>query len=85
MDVALLLWVWHGPNGCVAWPRWVMVGLNGCEIVSLGVHRVWHALSKCGMSSVCVACAQWAWLVISGCGISSVGVACPQWVCLFPK
>ena len=60
------------------------VGNGGCEIASLGVHRVWHALSSCGMYSVCVACAQWVWLVISGCGMSSVGVACPQWVCLFP-
>ena len=31
----------------VAWPRWIMVGRNGCENVSLGVHRVWHALSRC--------------------------------------
>ena len=43
----------------VAWPRLVMVGLNECQIVSLGVHRMWHALSRCEMSSVCVACAQW--------------------------
>ena len=38
--------VWRALTRCdmssvsVAWPRWVMIGLNGCEIVSLGVHRV---------------------------------------------
>ena len=73
-DVALPSWVWHVLGEC----GMALVG-SGCEIVSLGIHRVWNALTMCLMSSVCVSYAQWVWLVNSGCGISSVGVECPQW------
>ena len=40
---------------------------------------MWHVLSGCCMSSMCVACPQWLLHVFNVCGMSSVGVVSPQW------